>query len=575
MEMEKKNLAIIILAVVLAASGIGNVVLAITGGFFELEAEKGVTFRTAETATPYTLDPVDAWDGASNQIIDQCVEGLFTYAWDRWDLSYPHLPNLATGYSWTPDAMELTITLRTDVIFHDGTRFNATCVEWNFLRMDYWFNLTGLLPSGAIPGYPEYIYHFPDGVEPLWESHHVVNQTVFVINMSSPYTPLVDLLCYTASGMVSPTSHNWDWKAPFDTAFKKGPVGTGPYVFDYYKISKEARFHRWDRWWRTNPYIEKLVFVYLDDTTAAATATIAGDYDWMEGCPVDSRQLAIDSPVVEYVPWSMDTGQTAWCYCYFEFNGVHVPYEVRKALNMAYNYTYVIEEMYDNTFIRPETPVPLGMPGHDPTVKGVENNITAARMEMINYDPGNFSALGLTDDAAWIAKAASWGSGDLPYYLKQWCRLESTGDRNRFDVMEEWFALIGIKIVEEYATWSEFIANFKANPNWCDLWLACWCPDYISALNMLAPIIHPASLMAHGQFDDALLNTWMAEAGSTTDPLVYDQKIKDIQHRFMEDIIPHIPFSYDYLDYLIGAGWLGCDYQAARNIHFYTIYREV
>ena len=81
MEMEKKNLAIIILAVVLAASGIGNVVLAITGGFFELAAEKERVFNMADTGGPYTLDPIDSWDGTSNSILSQIFEPLFTYAW--------------------------------------------------------------------------------------------------------------------------------------------------------------------------------------------------------------------------------------------------------------------------------------------------------------------------------------------------------------------------------------------------------------------------------------------------------------------------------------------------------------
>jgi peptide/nickel transport system substrate-binding protein len=40
-------------------------------------------------------------------------------------------PDLATGYSYTPNGLELQIHLRSGVTFQDGTPFNATAVAWN------------------------------------------------------------------------------------------------------------------------------------------------------------------------------------------------------------------------------------------------------------------------------------------------------------------------------------------------------------------------------------------------------------------------------------------------------------
>ncbi|MFW9822642.1 MAG: hypothetical protein ACFFE4_06895, partial [Candidatus Thorarchaeota archaeon] len=79
MEMEKKNLAIIILAVVLAASGIGNVILAITGGF----VTGGEQLLTATFAASYPglakNDPVDTWDRVSIWHLQEVTEGLVYY----------------------------------------------------------------------------------------------------------------------------------------------------------------------------------------------------------------------------------------------------------------------------------------------------------------------------------------------------------------------------------------------------------------------------------------------------------------------------------------------------------------
>ena len=78
MEMEKKNLAIIILAVVLAASGIGNVILAITGGLIVGAPDK-TTLVYGFGTNPAALDPVDTWDVASNIMQHQVTQNLVEY----------------------------------------------------------------------------------------------------------------------------------------------------------------------------------------------------------------------------------------------------------------------------------------------------------------------------------------------------------------------------------------------------------------------------------------------------------------------------------------------------------------
>ncbi len=68
--MEKKNLAIIILAVVLAASGVGNVILGISAGAFQVPEDKNVLkIGTTEGGSPAVLDPVDSWDSVSNDMV--------------------------------------------------------------------------------------------------------------------------------------------------------------------------------------------------------------------------------------------------------------------------------------------------------------------------------------------------------------------------------------------------------------------------------------------------------------------------------------------------------------------------
>jgi hypothetical protein len=73
MEMEKKNLAIIILAVVLAASGVGNVILGIMAGVIEEPGEKD-TLIFASIAGPTDMDPHLCYDTAGGDVIPKFVK---------------------------------------------------------------------------------------------------------------------------------------------------------------------------------------------------------------------------------------------------------------------------------------------------------------------------------------------------------------------------------------------------------------------------------------------------------------------------------------------------------------------
>ncbi|MFX1316735.1 MAG: hypothetical protein ACFE9T_12800, partial [Promethearchaeota archaeon] len=72
MEMEKKNLAIIILAVVLAASGVGNIILAAELGLIEVtppRMDQSLVFGTI--AGPTDMDPELCYDTAGGAVINQ------------------------------------------------------------------------------------------------------------------------------------------------------------------------------------------------------------------------------------------------------------------------------------------------------------------------------------------------------------------------------------------------------------------------------------------------------------------------------------------------------------------------
>ncbi len=78
-----------------------------------------------------TLDPVQAYDTASGQIIENVYENLYGYAGES---VTDYEPRLATDYTVSDDNMTFTYTLRDGVTFHSGNAFSCKDVEYSFQR---------------------------------------------------------------------------------------------------------------------------------------------------------------------------------------------------------------------------------------------------------------------------------------------------------------------------------------------------------------------------------------------------------------------------------------------------------
>lgn len=127
--------------------------------------------------------------------------------WDlRPDLSFA--PQLATKWEWSADGRALTITLREDVLFHDGEKMTAEAVAWNFER---YRSAADSVRKGELKAV--------SGVE-------VVDSRTVRLKLSQPFAPLIAVLSDRAGMMVSPKAAERLGK-DFFTA----PVCSGPFKF--------------------------------------------------------------------------------------------------------------------------------------------------------------------------------------------------------------------------------------------------------------------------------------------------------------------------------------------------------
>jgi len=304
---------------------------------------------------PYDLDPVNAWESASNNVIEQVAEGLFSYNYSDPDL--PRINLLAESY-WWQNNVTLQIQLRKGVLFHDGTVFNAVAAKWNFDRINYLINATGTLEGFPVPvAQTESLWRLPNG-KPIINNTATVGNYNITITLNGVFSPFLDLLCYTNAYMLSPSSTpatDWIDLTTGDL------VGTGPFTYDSFTPDIEVRFTRFDNYWRGPAYFETLIFVIIEDATARSNAMLFHEIDYVMR-PLPSLYPTFDAdPDITVKRFTEETGRASLVYQYLGLNNNKINKTMRQAMAWAFPYDYMLEEMLEGYLaIRAYSPISPG-----------------------------------------------------------------------------------------------------------------------------------------------------------------------------------------------------------------------
>ncbi|HEC38912.1 MAG TPA: ABC transporter substrate-binding protein [bacterium] len=561
MEMEKKNLAIIILAVVLAASGIGNVILAITGGLIVGAPDK-TTLVYGFASNPAALDPVDTWDVPSNIMQHQVTQNLIEY-----DLSthpgYELRPVLAESWIWESPT-RISFKLRDNVYFHDGTRMTAEDVKWNWDRNMWFGNSTGLLPANGTSwvGFPSSLYFLTNGsyIFDHFEADDDVDPLNFTMVLTAPFAALLDLIAFGATNILSPRSTSfWNY---LDLA-SDILVGTGPYKYIHYIRDNEVRFERWDMYWGFPGYFEVAILRIIEDDTARMTAGLAGQFDYVGGVLktfIDTFKGDADFHVE-------DVGEDL-CYFYLEIysgpgnqSGADPQQQrnnatLRRALAWAVNYTYIWEEIQAGYAVEGVPAVPRAMAGHNASVVQASDSkynwtygISQARELMASMYPTETFGLSFdlgTNDSIWE------GLGLRTLEINR--HFESVTNLRINQLLENNFGLIGINLVETIRPWGVYLDTGENTPWEMDIGYIGWCPDYLNPFNMIDPLFNLASGSCFSRINDTSLGgltELMDKAGNELNRTKQLDIYKDIQSLIYDVERPLNPASHTHI-----SGWV-------------------
>jgi peptide/nickel transport system substrate-binding protein len=224
------------------------------------------TLRIGLAEDPDVLDPTLARTFVGRIVFAALCDKLFDI-----DEKLNIVPQLATGYEWSPDSKALTLKIRPGVTFHDGEKLDAAAVKYNIERHK---TMAGSNRRGELA--------------PV-ASVDVVDPGTVRLNLSAPFAPLLAQLADRAGMMVSPKAAQAD-----GDKFGAKPVCSGPFRFVERVAQDRIVLERFANYWNKGEiHVDKVVYLPIVDATVRLANLKSGQLDFVE------RMASSDVPALK------------------------------------------------------------------------------------------------------------------------------------------------------------------------------------------------------------------------------------------------------------------------------------
>jgi len=290
-----------------------------------------------------------------------------------------YLPGLARSFTVSEDQRVYTFDLRRDVVFHDGTLFDAHSVKFSLDRARDPANKSQLA-GGLLGSYREC---------------RIVDDHRVEVVLDRPYALLLDAL---SQGWLAPVSI----KAveEMGKSFARHPVGTGPFRFDRWVAGDCLVIRRNDAYAWAPPmvdnkgpaHIDEIVFKFLPDARERARALLAGEVDAVFAAdPGDCAALRNDGRF-DVTAWPI-RGVPVCMMMNTKREPTDSP-AVREAISLALDTDALVGEVFKGEFERAHGPISQFTLGYDQRVEGLYPHDPAAAAALLDADGWTLAADG-------------------------------------------------------------------------------------------------------------------------------------------------------------------------------------
>lgn len=308
------------------------------------------TLRIAIQDDPDALDPATGGTYSGRLVFEALCDKLVDI-----DANLEIVPQLATDWSWSEDNTELTMSLRDDVVFHDGTPFDAEAVRANIERMQ-------TMPESNRQG----------ELSPIAEVE-VLDEHSVLFRLGTPFAPLLSILTDRAGMMVSPAA------AEAGGEFAADPVCSGPFRLVERRPRDAIVLERFEDYWNAGEIgYEEIQYLIVPDSTVRLSRLQAGDLEVAERlAPTDLDTLRGDDSLELYTAPGLAVSHL---FINREGGGVLVDNPtLRHALELSLDRNVINQVAFDGEFTANNQMIPPSSIFHSAAHPMPERDVEAAQ----------------------------------------------------------------------------------------------------------------------------------------------------------------------------------------------------
>ncbi len=265
--------------------------------------------------------------------------------------------------------------LREDVIFHDGTLFNASAVKTNFNRL--------LDPNVSAPR---------AGVFKMVNEVKIIDDYTVQFILNEPFSPLLSILASHEGGIISPKTIE-----KFGKNIINEPNGTGPFSFDSWTPGQEIVLVKNDQYFGDKAKVNKVIFKIVPEETTRISMIETGEAHIAEPLSVTMKDTVEASQTMGvYRSEGFGTEYIGFNYENEPFNDVRV----RKAISHAVEMDTIIKGVFNNIGMKANSLLGSQVFGYNKGLKAYEYNLNEAKKLLTEAGyPNGFETSLLTMDA--------------------------------------------------------------------------------------------------------------------------------------------------------------------------------
>ncbi|MFC6872610.1 ABC transporter substrate-binding protein [Halobellus marinus] len=415
----------------------------------------GTSLRYGRGAHSSTLDPQNTTSGEVAKVTNQAYEGLIAFQPGEAALT----ESLATD--WSLDGDSVTLTLREDVTFHDGSDFTADdfiATYRRFVDDDYEYHFE----DSSVYG-PFTLGNWIDEVEAPGDYE-------LSISLTQTYAPFLRNLAMFAAVVISQEAIEGD------TNLDDEMVGTGPFQLETLDdANNRIQLTAYDDYWGEGANVDEVLFLTRGQNSTRAQALVEEELDIIDGLDPDSMQIIEGSDTAE------NRTATGINIGYMAFNLSRVEAfrdrRVRQAISHAIDTATIVEEIYSGIATQADQPIPPALFGHNDDISPYE------------YDP---------EQAQSLLEEAGYGDGfSFTLTTFQNPRGYNPAPLPTAETIRSNLADVGIEMEIDDRQFSDYLTYTSEGRH--DATLAGWYTDNADPDNFCYVLLHPQVEVPEGQ----------------------------------------------------------------------------